>query len=73
MFKSFRSCTTVQWANDLDCLCGIASLIPNPAQWVKDQALLQLWLRSQMPLGFNPWPREYPYAMVAATNAKLIN
>ena len=32
-------------------------------QWVKDPALLQLWRRSQLWLGFNPWPGELPYAM----------
>lgn len=26
-------------------------------QWVKDQALLQLWQRSQLWVGFDPWPR----------------
>ena len=35
-----------QWAKDLDCLCGVASSIPDPAQWVKDLMLLQLQLRS---------------------------
>ena len=32
-------------------------LIPGPAQWVKDPALPQLWLRSQLQLGSDPWPR----------------
>jgi len=27
------------------------------AAWVKDQALLQLWCRSQLWLGFDSWPR----------------
>ena len=30
--------------------------IPSPAQWVKDPALLQLWLRSQLQLRSDPWP-----------------
>ena len=34
----------VQWVNDPACLCGGASLLPGPAQWVKDPALPQLWL-----------------------------
>ena len=34
-----------------------AGLNPSPAQWVKDPVLLQLWLRLQLRLGFNPWPR----------------
>ena len=33
-----------------------ASSIPSPAQWVKDPALPQLWLRSQLWLGSDPWP-----------------
>ena len=33
------------------------------AQWVKDLALPQLWHRLQLQLGFNPWPREFPYAV----------
>ena len=39
--------------------CG---LIPSPAQWVKDLALLQLWCRSQLQLGLDPWPGNFPYA-----------
>ena len=34
-----------------------AGLIPGPAQWVKDPALRQLWLSSQLQLGPDPWPR----------------
>ena len=29
-------------------------LIPSLGQWVKDPALLQLWHKSQLGLGFNP-------------------
>ena len=43
-----------QWINDPACLCGIASLIPGPKQWVKDLVLLQLQHRWQMEHGFNP-------------------
>ena len=32
-------------------------LIPSPAQWAKDPALLQLWYRSQLWLISDPWPR----------------
>ena len=31
-------------------------LIPRPAQWVKDLASPQLWLRLQLWLGSDPWP-----------------
>ena len=27
--------------------------------WVKDLVLLQLWCRLQLPLRFNPWPRNF--------------
>ena len=33
--------------------------IPSPAQWVKDLALLQLWLRSQLQLRSNLWPGNF--------------
>ena len=29
------------------------------AQWVKDPALMQLWLRLHLRLGFDPWPRNF--------------
>ena len=29
---------------------------PKPAQWVKDPVSPQLWLRSQLRLGSDPWP-----------------
>ena len=32
-------------------------MIPGLEQWVKDLALPQLWPRSQMRFGFNPWTR----------------
>ena len=31
---------------------------PSLAQWVKDLMLLQLWLRSQVQFGSDPWPGE---------------
>ena len=34
-------------------------LIPGPALWVEDLALLQLWHRSKLQLEFNPWPRNF--------------
>ena len=30
---------------------------PWPAQWVNNLALPQLWLRSQLRLRYDPWPR----------------
>ena len=33
--------------------CGDASLIPNPAQWVKDLGLPQFWHRSQVQLRYD--------------------
>ena len=42
-----------QWVNDLACLCSVAGSIPSPVLWVKDRALLQLWL------GFDPWPKNF--------------
>ena len=43
-----------QWVN----LHDLAGLIPGPAQR-KDPALLHLWHRSQMQLGFDPWPGNF--------------
>ena len=37
--------------------CWKKDLIPGLAQWVKDMALLQLWLRLQLQLGSDSWPR----------------
>ena len=49
----------VQWVNELACLRGSASSTPDPAQWVKDPALLQLWHRSQLQLGFDSWSEDF--------------
>ena len=49
----------VQWINDPACLCEGTTLIPGPAQWVKDPVLRQLWFRSQFQLRF-------PYALAVA-------
>ena len=35
------------------CLCGSVGSIPSLVQWVKYQALPQLWL------GFDPWPGNF--------------
>ena len=55
--KTFQGLSAmVQWVNDLACLCGGPGLIPGQEQWIKDTALLQLWHRLQLWLGFDPWP-----------------
>ena len=41
------------------CLCGSAGSIPGLAQWVKALVFPQLWLRLQLQLGFDPWPRNF--------------
>lgn len=41
--------------DDLVCHCSVAGSSPGPAQLVRDPALLQLWLNSQMWHGFHPW------------------
>ena len=33
-----------QWVTYLACLCGVAGLIPGPAEWAGDPALPQLWV-----------------------------
>ena len=40
--------TVVQWINDLAYFCGDNDSLPGQVQWVKDPALLQLWLRSRL-------------------------
>ena len=40
--KLHREFPLGQWANDLSCLCGVAALIPNLVQWVKDLVWPQL-------------------------------
>ena len=41
------------------CLSNSVGSIPGPAQWVKALVLLQLWHRSLLWLGFDPWPRNF--------------
>ena len=62
----------MQQVNDLACLCGGASLIPSPAQWVKDLVLLQLWRRSQLQLGFSSCPGNFHVLQVWLKKEKKI-
>ena len=45
-----------QRIHNLAFVCGS---ILSPAQWIKDPALLQLWHKSQLQLGFDPWPGNF--------------
>ena len=50
------------WYSGLRIWCGFCSgecSIPSLGQWVKDPALPQLWCRSKLWLGCNPWPRNF--------------
>ena len=64
------------WVNERACPREDAGLIPRPAQQVKSPAWLQLWCRSQLQLGFDPWPRnvhmphEWPKANKQTKNKK---
>ena len=49
----------MQWVNDPACFSGVAGSIPGPVQWVRDPLLRQLWYRSQLRLGFDPWPGNF--------------
>ena len=39
--------------------CRGSGLIPSLVQYVKDLVLLLLWHRSQLWLGFSPWPGNF--------------
>ena len=60
----------VQWvknptsAAQTDAEARVRSLAPHSV--LTDPELLQLWRRWKLQLGFNPWPRELPYAVGAA-------
>ena len=41
------------------CVCGSAGSILSLVQWVEDLMFLQLWCRSQLWLGFDPWPGNF--------------
>ena len=45
-------------------------MIPGLLQWVKDLAVLHLWCRSQLRLGFIPWPQNFHVLVVVAEKEK---
>ena len=53
----------LQWVKNLTTLalgcCGGMGSIPGWCSGLKDLALPQLRYRSQLWLGFNPWPRNF--------------
>ena len=53
-----------QWVNDPACHCSLSDLIPSSLQWVKNLALLPLWCRSHMSLGFEIWSGNFHMPLV---------
>ena len=60
----------VWWVKDLVLALGGMGLILGQAQWVKDQALPQLWHRLQLRLRFNPWPKNFLMPQVQPNKGK---
>lgn len=56
---SCRIPTVAQWVNGLGYLCGTASSILSPVQWIKDPVLTATVCRWQMQLIFGPWPGNF--------------
>ena len=52
--------TVAQWAKNLTAAARVAAQLWVPSldqcSGLKDPALLQLWCRLQLQLGFSPWP-----------------
>jgi len=46
-------------------------LIPSLAQWFKDLALLQLWRKLHLRLGFDPWPENFHMPWVQPKKKKV--
>ena len=55
-----------QWLMNPTRNRGIAGLIPDLAQWIKDPALLWLWCRPAATALIQPLALQPPYAMGAA-------
>ena len=59
-----------QWVNALAHLCSAVGSIPGQAQCIKNLALPQLWHRSQMQFGFNPWSGNFHMPRVQPKKGK---
>ena len=59
-----------QWLMNPTRNRGIAGLIPDLAQWIKDPALLWLWCRPAATALIQPLAWELPYAAGAALKRK---
>ena len=60
-FLLWRRGLRIQW-----CLCRGMGSIPSAVQWVKDLVFPQLWHRSQMQVGLDPWPGNFHMPQVPA-------
>ena len=50
--------------------CWSRGSISGPVQWLKDLALPRLWHRSELQLGFDPWPRNLHMPQVCPKKKK---
>ena len=55
---------------EADCSSGGTGSILNQVQWLKEPVLLKLRHRSQLRLGFNPWPRNFHMPQVKQEKRK---
>ena len=65
----------VQWVKDPTAVALVTAeaQVQSPAQHrgLKNSTLLQLWQRSQLWLGFNPWPRNFHVLLVQSLIKKM--